>query len=77
VLGLLFSAIIVEQSVTSLKKEKKKNSEKNQKKRGRKCTLLEVGDFGTCTEMYISANEWELWLVWLSSRICDNVSNLF
>jgi hypothetical protein len=57
VLGLLFSAIIVEQSVTSLKKEKKKNSEKNQKKRGRKCTLLEVGDFGTCTEMYISANE--------------------
>lgn len=61
-LGLLFLAIIVEQSVTSLKKEKNSEEKKKKLKRkeGEKSMLLEVGGFGTCTEMYISDNEGEL-----------------
>lgn len=48
--------------MTSLKKEKNSEEKKKKLKRkeGEKSMLLEVGGFGTCTEMYISDNEGEL-----------------
>lgn len=49
--------------MTSLKKEKNSEEKKKKKlkrKEGEKSMLLEVGGFGTCTEMYISDNEGEL-----------------
>lgn len=44
--------------MSSVRKEKdsEKMEEESKKKRGRKCMLLELGSFVSCTGMYISVN---------------------